>query len=229
MGNNIEEAAKMTLKDAITARHSVRSYESKPIPADMRREIEKTVARSNERSGLNIQVIWDCPEVFEGKIKGAENCIALIGKKSSDLDENIGYFGAEIMLVLQTLGLNSVWVAMSFNKKEALRRCALKDGEILLNALAFGYGATQGRSRKSKPADKISECKGEAPQWFKDGVEATLLAPTAINQQKFLIRYDGKDVTFKAKLGPYSKVDLGIVKYFFEIGSKDGREQYGVK
>jgi len=50
-------------------------------------------------------------------------------------------------------------------------------------------------------------------------MEAAMLAPTAINQQKFVFALDGDTVTARAKLGPWSKVDLGIVKYFFELGS----------
>ena len=48
-----------------------------------------------------------------------------------------------------------------------------------------------------------------------------------MNQQKFVIGYDGKDVSIKAKKGFYSKVDLGIVKYHFEVGA--GKENYSVK
>ena len=51
-------------------------------------------------------------------------------------------------------------------------------------------------------------------------VACALLAPTAINQQKFKFSlHDGNKVSVKAGLGFYSKVDLGIVKYHFEIGA----------
>ena len=107
----------MTINEAILARHSVRSYESRPVPDDLRAEIEKAVDSANNESGLHIQVLWDQPQVFAGKIKGAENGIILIGKKSPDLEDRLGYYGAKVMMQLQMLGLNSVWVAMSFNKK----------------------------------------------------------------------------------------------------------------
>ena len=43
----------------------------------------------------------------------------------------------------------------------------------------------------------------------------------AINQQKFQLRLNDDDsVEFVNKGGPYSKVDLGIVKYHFEVGAK---------
>ena len=47
-----------------------------------------------------------------------------------------------------------------------------------------------------------------------------LLAPTAINQQKFEIRLNEDDsVSFIDKGGIHSKTDLGIVKYHFEVGA----------
>ena len=209
----------MTINDAILARHSVRSYESRPVPDDLRAEIEKAVDSANNESGLHIQVLWDQPQVFAGKIKGAENGIILIGKKSPDLEDRLGYYGAKVMMQLQMLGLNSVWVAMSFNKKEAAALCTLAEGESIINAIAFGYGTTQGVAHKSKPVERCMNVKGDVPEWFAKGMEAAMLAPTAINQQQFVFSLDGEKVSAKAKLGPFSKVDLGIVKYFFEIGS----------
>ena len=59
---------------------------------------------------------------------------------------------------------------------------------------------------------------------FRSGVKAALLAPTAINQQKFRFTRNGEKVTAKAGLGFYTKTDLGIVKYNFEVGSGKGPE-----
>ena len=203
--------------DTIRARHSVRSYEHKPVPADIRARVQEAVDQANRDAGLHIQVIWDETAVFAGKVKGAENCIALVGRKGDD--EVLGYYGARILLAIQELGLNSVWVAMSFNKKEAERRCELAGGESVVNAIAFGYGTTQGKPHTSKPLEKHYTGTGELPDWFRAGMEAAMLAPTAIIQQKFVFALNGDTVTAKAKLGPWSKVDLGIVKYFFELGS----------
>ena len=78
------------------------------------------------------------------------------------------------------------------------------------------------------------------PSWFRKGVEAALLAPTAVNQQKFFFHYVSKasqsaERSFeyfgmnnnrhqvRAKKGlsmiGYTQMDLGIAKYHFEIGA----------
>lgn len=48
-----------------------------------------------------------------------------------------------------------------------------------------------------------------------------LLAPTAINQQKFEIKFNEDElVSFIDKSGVLSKLNLGLVKYHFGVGSK---------
>ena len=96
----------------------------------------------------------------------------------------------------------------------------LDEGEKLCVVIAFGYGETQGASRKSKTVEEVVASKGEMPEWFEKGVKAALLAPTATNQQKFKFGIkDGKPVAVVSGRGPCNKVDLGIVKYHFEVAS----------
>ena len=85
--------------------------------------------------------------------------------------------------------------------------------------ISIGYGAKPGQAHRSKSFEQVTETKGLVPQWFRDGVAAALLAPTAINQQRFKFVLNGENVEAKALLGPYAKIDLGIVKYHFEIAS----------
>ena len=86
--------------------------------------------------------------------------------------------------------------------------------------ISLGYGKTQGVKRKSKNAADVSNIGPDAPDWFKKGVEAALLAPTAVNQQKFRFERNGNTVKAKAGIiGSCLKNDLGIVKCHFEIGA----------
>lgn len=62
--------------------------------------------------------------------------------------------------------------------------------------------------------------KGEMPAWFRNGVEAALKAPTAVNRQKFAFGMKNGEPAEKVKgVGIHTKVDLGIVAYHFEVGS----------
>lgn len=209
--------------EAIKQRHSVRQYTDKKIETNILAELQEEIDACNREGGLHIQLVTDEPKAFDsfmahyGKFSGVTNYIALIGRKSDRLEELCGYYGEHHVLKAQQLGLNTCWVAMTYKKiPDAFR---VDKGEKLTVVISLGYGKTQGIEHKSKTAEQVSNVSAGTPDWFKAGVEAALLAPTAMNQQKFKFTYDNGKVTAKAGLGFYSKVDLGIVKYHFEVAS----------
>lgn len=213
----------MELMEAIHTRHSVRQYTDRPIDVEAITALRDEIDACNRESGLHIQLVTNEPDAFSsfmahyGKFRGVTNYIALIGKKSDALDELCGYYGERLVLRAQQLGLNTCWVALTYKKIH--RAFQVDSGEKLTVVIALGYGENQGTAHKSKSPDAVSKSTGEAPDWFRAGVEAALLAPTAMNQQKFTLSYASGKVSAKAGRGFYSKVDLGIVKYHFEIGS----------
>lgn len=213
----------MNLTETMKARHSVRRYQNKPLAADVISALQAEIAACNRESGLHIQLVTHEPKAFDGfmahygKFSGVTNYIAMIGTKSAELDEKCGYFGERLALKAQQLGLNTCWVAMTYRKiKTAF---VIHPGEKLCVILALGYGETQGTPHKSKAISDVAKADPDMPVWFKNGVEAALLAPTAMNQQKFLFSLFGNRVSAKAGIGFYSHVDLGIVKYHFEVGA----------
>ena len=220
----------MTISEAIAARHSVRSYLDKPIPAETADALREEIDACNKEGGLHIQLVTNEPKAFDGimahygKFSGVQNYIALVGKKSAELDETLGYYGERIVLKAQTLGLNTCWVAMTFSKGTAKKHITVNAGEKLAVVIALGYGATQGVAHKSKPIEALCTASGDMPVWFKAGVEAAALAPTAVNQQKFRISLSGDAAKIENLGGPYSAIDFGIVKYHFEAGA--GKEHF---
>lgn len=216
------------MQEIMKQRHSVRSYTDRKIEGQTRSELLNLIEECNKESGLHIQACFDEEEAFGGlsahygKFKNVKNYIALVGKKDENLDEKCGYYGEKIVLKAQEAGLNTCWVAATYSKSKC--RCAVEKGEKLVCVIAIGYGAVQGTAHKSKSADEVSAADGAAPEWFKEGVEAALSAPTALNQQKFMLTLSGNKVSAKAGIGMYTKLDLGIVKYHFELGA--GRENF---
>lgn len=215
----------MTIQEAMQARHSVRSYTEKKIPEDLVTRLNAEIEACNRESGLHIQLVTDEPHAFDGwmahygKFTGVRNYIALIGPESARLEEQAGYYGERLVLLAQTLGLNTCWVAMTFSKGAARQRCTIARGEKLACVIALGYGATQGVPHRSKPMEALCEADGPLPDWFRAGMEAAMLAPTAVNQQKFCIALKGDQVQARSLGGFYAKIDLGIVRYHFEAGS----------
>lgn len=213
----------MEITEVMKNRHSVRSYTDKPLGDEIVSELKKEIDACNSEGNLHIQLICDEPKAFGGvmarygKFSGVTNYIALIGPKGKDLEEKCGYYGERLVLKAQSLGLNSCWVAMTYKKvPEAFD---IRKGEKLTVVISLGYGETQGVAHKSKSIGSVSNISADSPEWFKKGVEATLLAPTAMNQQKFYFEYENDIVKATAGTGFYTQIDLGIAKYHFNVAS----------
>ena len=226
----------MTLLEAIEARHSVRKYKDEPIPEDVLTVLRDKVWEINREAGLHIQLVTGEPKAFSGVLaygsfSGVTNYFVMAGKKGEDLDEKIGYYGEQLVLLAQTLGLNTCWAGVSYSKIPGTYE--LEKDEKIGCYIALGYGQTQGSGHKVKDVRDISNASDLTPKWFRKGVEAALLAPTAVNQQKFYLEYVGfKDFSKLPKVAAkpvfsmigYSKMDLGIIKYHFELGA--GKENF---
>lgn len=217
----------MTLQEAVLARHSVRSYFDRPIAAETAAALEDYISELNRESGLHIQLIREDGRPFTGLLamagwlSGVKNYFAIVGPEDALLDERSGYFGEKLVLRAQQLGLNTCWVAGTYNRN----RCAaeIAPGEKLALVIAVGYGKNPGKPRKSKSIDAVCVCPGAMPEWFRRGAEAALLAPTAMNQQAFRLHLlEDNRVRAAALKGPFAGIDLGIVKCHFEIGAGEG-------
>lgn len=218
----------MDIMEAIKNRHSVRKYKNIPLTAEDKTAISEKIAKLNDESGLHIQLVADEPKAFDcliakyGNFSGATNYIAIVGRKSENLDELCGYYGEKLVLFAQQIGLNTCWAKMSYKKVPGAFK--IERDEELVIVIAIGYGENQGKAHKSKKPIEVAKDYDAAPEWFKEGINAALMAPTAINQQKFEFFIDENKVTAKAGLGPCRMIDLGIVKCHFEIAA--GKENF---
>ena len=220
----------MTLEEAIEARHSVRAYKEQPLAENVVKVLEEKIAVLNLEGKLHIQLIQNEPKAFlgtiakYGKFRNVGNYIVMAGQKADDLDERVGYYGEQLVLLAQTLGLNTCWVGLSYSKVSGTYE--LGEDEKIACYIAIGYGETQGVPHKIKSVEDVSNASDITPSWFKKGVEAALLAPTAVNQQKFSFEYVGMNNNrhqVRANKGfsmiGYTQMDLGIAKYHFELGA----------
>lgn len=237
----------MTVLEAINARHSVRAYKDEPLTDEVVKALEEKITELNREGNLHMQLILNEPKAFQGtlakygKFRGVKNYIVVAGRKADDLDERAGYYGEHLVLLAQALGLNTCWVGLSYSKVPGTY--ILEEGEKIACYIAIGYGETQGVAHKVKTAEQVSSVSDDTPSWFRKGVEAALLAPTAVNQQKFCFNYvpeaskngghadstgDSRPLVQARKgfsLIGYTKIDLGIAKCHFEVGAgKDNFE-----
>ncbi len=214
----------MDILEAIKKRHSVRQYKELPIEQELVDELKNEIELCNKEGNLNFQLVTNEPQAFAGfmahygAFSGVCNYFALVGPKHPELNEKCGYYGERLVLKAQQLGLHTCWVALTYKKIPSAFK--VSKNEKLTVVISVGHGKNRGVARKSKTAEQVSNISSGTPEWFVRGVEAALLAPTAMNQQKFYLSYnqDGT-VSAKAGVGFYTKMDLGIVKYHFEMGA----------
>ena len=216
--------------EAIQSRHSVRRYIHKPLPEDIINTLQAKIDECNHLGGLHIQLVTDETKAFTGafaygQFSGVENYFVMVGKKEDGLDERIGYYGEQLVLLAQQLGLNTCWAGLSYRKVDGAYEVG--KGEKIACMIALGYGESQGVVHKIKNVEQVSNASDITPSWFKKGVEAALLAPTAVNQQKFSFEYVGMSNNrhlVQAKKGfsiiGYTQMDLGIAKYHFVVGAR---------
>ncbi len=220
----------MTQIEAIRARHSVRAYQPKPLDAEKRAKLEAFLAARNAESGLHLQ-LTEAGKTFQRLISRAAGLssapyvIACVGPDTPTLEERVGYYGEQAVLYAQTLGLNTCWAGLYSEKGVP---ADVGPGERLVLVIALGYGVNGGRERRSKTPEQVSDGgAGEKPEWFRFGVELALLAPTAMNQQKFRFRLNADgSVDAEAPGGPFTKVDLGIARLHFDLGAQSLNPDY---
>ena len=208
----------MDILEIMERRHSVRKYLDKPLTAEQIEPLEAEINACNSEGGLRIALVTDEPKAlggFKGKIssfRNAVNYFAMVGPDEKLLDEKCGWYGERLVLKAQELGLNTCWIAGSYSGG---CRALAGEGERLSCIISVGFGETQGVPHKNKPEEPRFIVEGEEPEWLERGKRAVMLAPTAINQQKFRFTIRGGSATAEETGGFYSNIDLGIVKYHF--------------
>ena len=227
----MDNLQRLKILQAIKDRHSVRKYKTVSLNSDLIGLLNTKIEELNRLGNLNMQLITDEPKGFSGlfaygKFSGVLNYVVVAGHKDDTFDERVGYYGEQLVLFAQMLGLNTCWAGLSY--KKVPNTYVLEKGQKISCYIALGYGETQGKTHKIKKPEDVSNITESSPEWFKDGVISALLAPTAINQQKFRFellepQIKGEKAKVSAKGGfsivGYTKIDLGIAKYHFEIGA----------
>lgn len=221
----------MDILEAVAKRHSVRSYTDKKIEGEVLTELLQEIEKSNKDGDLSLQLVTNEDGAFSGRLaekggfKGAHNYIAVVGKKSDSLEERCGYYGEKVVLKAQMLGLNTCWVVGTYNKRKV--KCNINKGEKLVCVIAIGYGENQGKPHTNTLIDFLFRLRGDMPSWFMEGMQCAMLAPTAMNKQKFCFKMlDNNKIKAEATSKFCGGLNLGIAKLHFEIGAGDAEYEF---
>lgn len=209
----------MDILEIMRKRHSVRSFRMLGLSHTASDMLREYISGLNEKYGVYAELVTEEPKAFGGLISGiglfknVKNYFTVCAP--ADKEFEAGYSGELAVLKAAELGINSCWVGMTFNR--GIIR--IPENQKLFAVIALGYGDNNGIPHKSKPREKLCLCRGKAPEWFDRGMEGAMLAPTAMNRQKFFFSYNGENVNAKAAAGINTVLDLGIAVCHFELAS----------
>ncbi len=220
----------MTQLEALKNRHSIRKYQDRPIDVETASILSAEISRLNFEGKLHMQLVLNERKAFKGflsygKFENVSNYIMVVGEKSDSFEYRAGYYSEKFVLFAQSIGLDTCYVGLTYKKVPGAYNVG--DNEKVLFCIAIGYGAEEGHKHKIKRPEQVSNITDSSPEWFRNGVEAALLAPTAVNQQKFYFEYTPENKVKPIKgssLVGYTKIDLGIAMCNFEIGA--GRQNF---
>lgn len=229
----------MTLKEAINVRTSRRNYTTQAISADAKKALNTIIHEANEHPevSLHFQLVTNQTAAFSsfrktyGLFSGVHSYIIAAGKAGDPKTQQlIGYYGELLILKAASMGLASCWVGATYDKAHV--DTVLMPGEQLYCLIAIGYArdkyslgeklAHSVTHRQVHHASQIMEYtgKGQIPQWFNDGIDAVLKAPSARNRLPVHFSLNKGCVRAWADSnGGYENIDLGIAKLHFELGA----------
>lgn len=146
----------MDFKDAMKKRHVVRRYRDEELDLETVSALKKRVEEDNEKYQVHVKLETEDSSVLNlmGKLasKNAVNYFIMSGKESADLNERLGYVGADLMLYAQTLGLNTWWIGGTFSKKTSKEKFPIKkSSESSLSDMGkpLGNGTSKRMSKQS--------------------------------------------------------------------------------
>lgn len=228
MFTNKQILLKGDMEKVIRNRHSVRKYLDRPLEPGKVTELRNMARRLSALSqGVRLEVHVDSPDAFGrsfmaryGGFRGVSNYIVVIIKRDDKMGEpKAGFYGEQMVLLAQQLGLNTCWVGLTYSKKRSGAETA--PDEKVCAVIALGYGETQGVPHKSQAPEKVAPGYENAPLRFKRGIDWALLAPTALNQQRFRFKlFDDGRVSITPGRGFFTRVDLGIAWLHFMLATR---------
>lgn len=228
----------MDIIQAIEKRISCRAFSSKQVEQGKFEMLVEQAEKINRETGLHFQIhgpgedgtaINMSPKMFASN----PPCFAaLVAPKGPIPEEKLGFYGEELVLFAETLGLSTCWVASTYDRDSI--EVDLSEGEVLHDVVPIGYApekmpvkqrtiraGIRGRSKKLEDLYRGPVPLDRAPEWIQACIDAVWRAPSAINEQPVVFVQDAIEGPVRAELirvkTGMEYTDLGIAKYHFQV------------
>lgn len=224
--------------DAAARRISSRRFDAAPIDPALLDRLERTCAQlTSPAARARAVLVREAPaEIFTGlvgsygRVEGAPSLAAFVGPDDAGIE--VGYVGEAVVLDATAAGVDSVWIAASFDAERAGRLADLRDGERVHAIAALGHatktiGAGERlmragvRARHRLPLDTMAPGYASWPAWACEAATAARLAPSGANKQPWRLHMDGDALVLTKAPKTYwtAPLDLGIAMRHAELGA----------
>ena len=241
----------MITTETMKARRSVRTFTEESVASEL---IEKLSAYMKELDNpFHIPIKFQILDAKEHNLSspvlvGAQTYIVGKYQRQPNAELAFGYEFEKLMLCAVSLGLGTVWIAGTMDRKAFERAIEVKDGEVMPAITPIGYAANkksirEGMMRKAIKADERMDFEKlffdrnfEHPLKEADAgrfllpLQMVRWAPSATNKQPWRLVVDGNRIHFyeektkgydREEIGDVQKIDLGIAMAHFEIAANE--------
>lgn len=211
-----------TVENAVRARYSVRTFDSRPVEAEIREKLLDYVSALQSPLGGGMRVQFVEKETAPngeklgtyGIIKGAKLYLGVTIPKENYPLEALGYDFEQLVLYAASLGLGTCWLGGTFKRSAFAEAMDIRANELFPILSPVGYPAAKKRVSEALfrrtlkadarlPWEKLFFSGGfdkplsaaEAGEW-QFPLEMLRLAPSAVNKQPWRVVYDGKAFHF---------------------------------
>lgn len=223
---------------ALPVRIASRRYDGKAVAPALLDGLQHTCRRLTvPGSSARAVLIREAPpEIFTGligsygRVEHSPSAVAFVGPE--DAAYEIGYVGEAVILDATAAGLDTCWIAASFDPEHTGGLVELKGQEKVHAITALGHAPkTVGfserlmrsslRARHRLPLDTIAPGHETWPQWAREAAAALRLAPSGANKQPWRLHMDGENVVMTAAPKTYwtAPIDFGIAMLHAELGA----------
>jgi hypothetical protein len=165
-----------------------------------------------------------------GGVEGAPSAVAFVG--TEDAAYEIGYVGEAVILDATAAGLETCWIAASFDAERTGKLAELGEGEKVHAITPLGHAPkTVGfserlmraslRARHRLPLDTVAPGSEKWPEWARQAAAALRIAPSGANKQPWRLHMDGDSLVLTAAAKTYwtAPIDFGIGMLHAELGA----------
>lgn len=245
------------VKKAVQDRVSIRSYEERSLTKEDKSKLMDFNAGLTNPFNVDVRVQYisknkgaeDVQLGTYGTIRGAKDFLAITVKDQPYAMEAVGYQFENLVLYATDMGLGTVWLAGTFNRKDFKNVIEISDEDLFPCICPVGYSGQKRSfiekitiaslgSRKRKEWDKLfflddfskSLTKEDAGR-YTDALDMLRLAPSATNAQPWAVVKEGDKFHFFCNyknsinndVKKIKHLDLGIaLSHFHQTAMSDG-------